>query len=89
MDEKETSVGYIVGDKYVSVSTDERKYINKILKYKENYPDDVVIVYQNKDGSITANLPQKWFKFPSPPKSMSEENKQKVAQRMRDMWSNK
>ena len=88
-DVRETAVNYCAGDKTITLFTAENKYINKINKLKEKYPDDVNIKVQNEDGSIVVNLPIKWFKFPSPPKKVSEETAQKAAERFRNYHANK
>ena len=36
------------------MSSSESKWINRIKKYSEQYPNDVKITYINEDGSIMA-----------------------------------
>jgi hypothetical protein len=62
-DFKETYAGYIVGDKAMEICTAEQKWIRKIKKWKEDYPDDVDIYAENKDGSILAYLLRTGLKF--------------------------
>lgn len=86
---KETAVSYCVGDSYVSVYTSENKYCNKIKSYKEKYPEEIDIIAENDDGSMLAEFPIKWFKFPRHPKKMSDEQKEAAGERMKKMWKNK
>ena len=62
----ETVVSFTKGDDKVEVCTAMKKYINQILKFKAQYPDDVDIIAQNKDGSVYARVPLTWFRFVKP-----------------------
>lgn len=85
---KETVVGYLNVDNYASFDSNETKWINKILKLKEQYPDDVKIIHMpdDNDGSLCAHIPKSWLKV-SPPKKMNltEEQKALRAERMRSL----
>ena len=61
--------------------------INKIVKLKEEYPNDVVITHENADGSICVNLPYDWFRLPKPKakRNFTPEQKAAMAERMRKM----
>lgn len=85
---QETTTNFIHGDKTIHFSSSENKWINKVQKYAEEYPDEVKITYANEDGSILAEIPVKWFKI-SPPKKVSEEFKQKASERFQKMWADK
>lgn len=84
-DFKETCVTRIQGDSHISVYTSERKHINQIMKFKEEYPDDVIINNINSDGSVNAWLPYDWFRMPKPKahRNLTEEQKAEAAERMR------
>ena len=62
---------WITGSKVGSVTFSQRKWVSRILKYAEEYPEDIKILAQNEDGSIFAHVPIKWFKF-SPPRKGRE-----------------
>lgn len=51
------------GEETFTISSSERKWINRIKKYSEQYPNDVKITHINEDGSIIAEVNKKWFKF--------------------------
>lgn len=85
---KETVVQYMVGDDFLYVSAAERKYANRIKKYKEKYPE-FVTYHENADGSVWAKLPMSWFKFPTPKREISEAEKEQRRARMKEMWENK
>lgn len=67
------------------VSSDEKKFINRILRLKENYPDDVEIIKlpEENDGCVYATVPIKWLKL-SPPRvnNMTESQRQEIAERL-------
>lgn len=88
---KETCFEYTNDDKGLGwFSSNEKKWVNKIKKLKEKYPESIKIEHENKDGSILARVPTKWFKI-SPPKTMNytDEQKQAMAERMKKMRENK
>lgn len=68
----------------------EKKWINRILRFKEDYPDQVEIRYMpdKNDGMLTAVIPKSWLKIYPPAKRVyTEEQKQMMAERMRAMHS--
>ncbi len=79
---RETTVNFLYGDKTMTIFTSDIKWINRIVKLANSYPEEVYITRTNEDGSITAELPVKYFKL-SPPRKMSEENRLKAAERLR------
>lgn len=61
---------------------------SKLLKLAENNPNDVKIVVENKDGSVFAHIPINYIKI-SPPKKISDEQREKASERFRQMWKDK
>ena len=61
------------------------KFANKMMKYSKSHPNEVTC-HVNKDGSVFAHVPLRWLKV-SPPRRMSEEQRQKAGERMRQMRS--
>lgn len=83
-DLKENAIEFYKGDKRATVSFSQGKYISRIKKLKEKYPDDVEIVAENPDGSLYAHIPTKWIKI-NPPKEMSEEQKEAARERLANL----
>ena len=81
----ETCFNYTDKDK-AYFSSDERKFITKVRRLQEKYPDKVRIIKQpeDNDGCIYAQVPVEWFKF-SPKKVVSDEQKEKMRVRMIEM----
>lgn len=77
---RETCVNHIDGDQTVTFSSSATKWINRITKLHEQYPDDVNIIHtpENNHGTIYAELPQKWLKV-SPPRQMNYTDEQRAA----------
>lgn len=89
IDLKETAVNYVAGDDFITIYTAERKWINKINALKEKCPSEVNIQAVNDDESIVAHVPIKWFKFPSPPKKVSDEFREAASERFKKYHSSK
>ena len=82
-DQNETCITFLEGDTKVGIYTSQRKYINKIMKLKEQYPDEVVINRTNPDGSICADVPADWMRLPQPKAKRNYTPEQREAQRQR------
>ena len=64
------------------VDFSQQRYITKIRKLAEEYPEECVITHENKDGSLVARVPKKWVKV-SPPRQLTDEQKAQAAERLR------
>ena len=64
-------------------SSDEQKWINKIHKLRDRYPDKVFILKEPEDnnGVIYCRLPQSWFKIQAN-RELTEEEKQIISDRL-------
>ena len=82
-DPVETSINRMVGDKFCSVYTGEKKFVEELRQYAKEYPKDVKIKFLN-GGFIEAEVPFSWFKFVRPKRkyNMSEEQRQAAAERL-------
>lgn len=85
----ETCITYC--DKDVAFfSSDERKWITKIRKLKEEYPEMVSIDREpeKNNGCICAKIPQEWVRvMPKKKVVMTEEQRAASAERMRALWN--
>ena len=90
-DFRETCVTRIQGDNHIGIYTSERKYINQIMKLKEEYSDDVVINKINPDGSICADMPYDWFRMPRPKfhRNFTDAQRKAMSQRMSNYAKNR
>lgn len=62
-DSRENVIEWCNGDDTISVTLNQVKFITRVRKLAEKYPDKVQILAENKDGSIFAHLPLKSLKL--------------------------
>lgn len=68
-----------------TVSASERWGISMIKRLNRKYPDDVIIIEENADGSIVAHVPLEWMRIvPKRQVSLSEESKAAFTERMKE-----
>ena len=69
-------------------STDERKFISKVRRLKEQFPDEVRIIAEpeKNDGCLYCELPTAWFTVRVPKKRvLTEEQRQELSDRLKRM----
>lgn len=89
-DLKETTWEHIYGDKTATMYTSERSRINELIRLREQYPDLVEIVAENKDGSIVVHIPAEWMRLrPKRKCNLTEEQRAAAAERLRVVKNNK
>ena len=83
-DISENNIEWYTGDKTVTLSFSQKKYVSKILKATKDNPD-IDIVAQNEDGSICAHIPLSWIKISPPRKGreFSDEERAMAAERLK------
>lgn len=81
---QENNIEWYTGDATATVSFTQRKWVNKMKKYANEY-DEVEIAAENEDGSICAHVPVSWIKISPPRKGReyTEDEKAKIAERFR------
>lgn len=72
------------GSKTATVTFCQGRYISRIKKLAERFPDEVEIISDGK--SIVAHIPSKWVKV-NPPKQVdiSDERREELAERCRNL----
>lgn len=61
---------------------------SKLMRYTENRPEEVKLMAENKDGSAFFHIPISYIKL-SPPRKVSEEQREAAGERFRKMWEEK
>lgn len=76
----ETAFDYLTEDKHATFTSSETKWINKIKKLANEYPDEVKIMYEPDDnqGYLVAHVPKSWIKV-SPPRKCNYTDEQRAA----------
>lgn len=66
------------------VSSDERRWINRLMRLAAEYPDEVTIkkLPEQNDGCIYGYVPREWVKI-SPPRRISEDQRTAMAERLK------
>ena len=85
----EFSIEWIKGSEYAGVTVPSGTALkSKLLKLADQNPDDVKIIVINDDGSLFAHVPVNYVKI-SPPRKVSDEQKEAASERFKKMWKNK
>ncbi len=85
----EFAIDWIKGAESASVTAPPGTALkSKLLRLAKEYPDKVKILAENKDGSIFAHIPVSFVKI-SPPRKISDEQKEAASERFRQMWESK
>lgn len=90
-EEKETVIRFDESPDKATLFTYNGALIRKMDSYMASHPDDVECVRRDNVEcleSVTYRVPKRWIKV-SPPRQMSEENRQKSAERMKAMQAKK
>ena len=80
----ETSCTYTCETMFLS--TDERRLINRILRFRESRPNDVEIIKmpEENDGCLYCKLPAKWLKITPPSvRVLTDDQRAKSAERLK------
>lgn len=72
------------GAKFCTVSLSRKKWVNYLEECEEKYPDEVKIKYRNTNGSIVAYMPISYLHVYRP-REMSEEQKEQLRERARNI----
>lgn len=89
LENDENMIEWISGQHTITCTFTQSKYVHKIEKLADKHPDKVRIIAKNDDGSICAKLPIKSLKLSIIERELSEEDKQKRAERMRKLKEDK
>lgn len=89
---EENEIEFLKGDDLATVTFSQGRFISKIKRLAEEYPDDVKIIADNLSESgntycLCASLPVSWIVRPGKPKELSEaqiEAAKATLQRWRD-----
>lgn len=80
----ENNIEFLNEDEKASASFTSKRFINKMMRLREQNPDDVEIVALNSDGSATFRFPKKWVRI-SVPRKFTEEERENAAERLRNV----
>lgn len=81
---QENCIEFLRGAKTATVCFSQGRYISKIKKLAEKYPEEVQITAENKDGSIVAHIPVSYIKINNSKREISEEERELLRERARN-----
>lgn len=82
-------IEWIKGADYAGVTVPSGTALkSKLLRLSEKFPNEVKIIAENKDGPLFAHVPVNYVKI-SPPRQVSEEQREAAGERFRQMWKDK
>ena len=61
---------------------------SKLMRYAKERPDEVKLIVENDDGSAFFHIPVNYVKV-SPPRKVSDEQKEAAGERFKKMWEEK
>lgn len=90
-DFKETAWDSLSCSEFATLTTNERKWITKVLSLQAKHPDDIIIKVppDKNNGVLVAAIPKNWLRI-NPPKKMkyTDEQKAAIAARLKGARSN-
>lgn len=84
----ENAIEWLTGQKTCTISTTDRKWINRLKKAYSESHDQFIRYIENEDGSVYATIPSSWVKFNNHKRMMSEEQRQAAAERLKAVRRN-
>ncbi len=82
-------IEWIKGASYAGVTAPSGTALKaKLYRLAKENPNEVKIIVENNDGSIYAHIPINYVKI-SPPRKVSEEQREAAGERFKQMWKNK
>ena len=85
----EFCIEWIKGRDYAGVTVPSGTALkSKLMRYVEERSDEVKVMSVNSDGSAFFHIPINYVKV-SPPRKVSEEQREAAGERLRKMWEEK
>ena len=78
----ENCIEWIRNSKTATVFFSQGRYISKIKKLAEKYPEEVQITHENKDGSIVAHIPTSYIKINNSKRELTDEERKAIGDRL-------
>lgn len=60
------------------------RYISKVKKLAQKFPEEVEIVKENQDGTILAHIPLNYIKINRASRDLTEEEREELSERARN-----
>lgn len=85
--EEENVISFLRGSKTATVTFSQGRFISKIYKLAEKFPEDVQIVAENKNkegnvSSIVAHIPTHYLNISNRKRELSDEERKAIGERL-------
>ena len=85
--EEENAISFLRGSKTATVTFSQGRFISKIYKLAEKFPEDVQIVAENKNkegnvSSIVAHIPTHYLNISNRKRELSDEERKAIGERL-------
>lgn len=85
----EFCIEWLRSGEYAGVTTPSSTALkSKLMRLAKERPDEVKVMAENKDGSAYFHIPISYIKV-SPPRQVSDEQREAAGKRFRRMWEEK
>lgn len=85
----EFAIEWTKGRNYAGVTVPSGTALkSKLMRYAQERPDEVKLIVENDDGSAFFHIPVNYVKV-SPPRKVSDEQKEAAGERFKKMWEKK
>ena len=81
---RENAIEWINGQDKVTVTLSQERYISKVKRLADKFPEEVEIVKENKDGTLLAHIPLNYIKINRASRDLTEEEREELAERARN-----
>lgn len=87
--DNENVIEFIKNCDTITATFSQGRWISKIKKLAQKYPEEVKIVTENKSGSIVAHFPVSYLHISNSKREMSDEQRNAAAERLRNYHNKK
>jgi hypothetical protein len=78
----ENVIEFLTNQQTMTVTFSQGRFIGKVKKLAERYPDEVEIVAENEDGSIVAHMPVSYLALSNRKKELTDEERIAMTERL-------
>ena len=82
-DLRENVIEFLKDSKTATVTFCQGRFVTKIKKLAEKYPDEVKITTENRDGSIVAHVPTSYITLSNRTKNLTDEQRRAIADKFK------
>ena len=83
----ENVIEFLRNSKIATITFSQPRYVTKIKKLANDFPEEVQLLHENQDGSVVAHIPTSYVKI-SRPREYTEEQRAVMAERLKNVKKN-